>query len=652
MAGTKQTDKSSDTNPLVDLSELQDLSFGPDWTSGKSITTSTREPREGGKRGGDRRDRRPSGRDGGKAPERRDRRPARPPRQEGEEGRPEQRERGPRRDRRPPPEREEYQPVLEVLFYPEDIPFKALIHAIKASCRTYELFELARLILSKPERFVIVMKPLAGLPGSIERFVISVPDGLPLESEEAAVSHVLSKHQDKFFTLEEAEIDPPKGSFQMINRCGVTGELLGPPNYHRYQALLADHHTARLPNMSFERFTQKIEAVKEQEVIDEWLKKMSRVVRYKIVSPREGEPEYLDGIEAARHFLLTKRRSEVIRESDQVRLAGKAIEQLSDGPIAKSIRAIHDKQLRFPLDTANNLRGRLRRMNFTIYKRGAKGVSFVCAVKRAFRDSRTVFSESLQELIHFIENHQNIKVTELPESYLGITLEKTTEAPPPPEKAPAIEKVPEEEAAKIVEAHEKSRLGEQEEAPTSEAAPAETPAAETPAKAEPAPPAEPVVAEATPEQKQISQLFADLRWLVTEGYVTEFGDGRLFANPPAPEPKPREEKPAESAAAVEPAPPAVTETTATEQENLPAETPAAEPAAEIAPAPVEEAKPVSSESSVEAFEEKPAPVSAPVAEEPAQEPPEEVAPEPVAEAVPETKAEAPAETDESEPKQA
>ena len=32
----------------------------------------------------------------------------------------------------------------------------------------------------------------------------------------------------------------------------------------------------------------------------------------------------------------------------------------------------------------------------------------------------------------------------------------------------------------------------------------------------------------------------DLRWLITEGYVTEYGDGRLFAPPPMPDAKPKE----------------------------------------------------------------------------------------------------------------
>ena len=33
-------------------------------------------------------------------------------------------------------------------------------------------------------------------------------------------------------------------------------------------------------------------------------------------------------------------------------------------------------------------------------------------------------------------------------------------------------------------------------------------------------------------KKKLRHLMLDLRWLITEGYVTEYGDGRLFAPPP------------------------------------------------------------------------------------------------------------------------
>ena len=65
------------------------------------------------------------------------------------------------------------------------------------------------------------------------------------------------------------------------------------------------------------------------------------------------------------------------------------------------------------------------------------------------------------------------------------------------------------------------------------------------------------------EQKQLNQLMLDLRWLIVEGYVTEYGDGRLFAAPPMPEAKPKQAKapPEDAPAAAIAEPQAVEEAT-------------------------------------------------------------------------------------------
>ncbi len=620
-------DKSNAANEqgLVDLSELQSLQFGPDWSerNTSSIDTNTDADHERG------------GRDRAKKQGRRDRRPQqRPQRREGaapapsmggHQQRPMQQgeerrrphgdnrrgddshgqRRGPRKGAhtRPP----EFRPVVDVLFYPEDTPFKALCHAMRTSCRTYELFEIARLILQKPERFVVVMKTKEELEGPKE-FFISVPDGLPFASEKDVIQHIVNHHIEQFFEIEEKEVDLPKGNFQVIHKCGLTGELIGPPNYHRYQALVQEHYAANIHHLPFEKFTAKIQSVKDEESIQEWMQKMSKVTHYKPKGESEDAEGTFDTLESAKYYLQTRRRDEVLKTSDQARLTGKDIDSLPRGPIRRSIEATLEHQRTFPLDTSNNLRGRLRRLKFTIYKKGPKGVSFVCAVKRKFREPNKTFSDSIQGLIDFIEAHPQVPVSELPEQFLGITLEEKVPQESEKEKAPEIEKVSKEEAEKIVEAHELKRRqaaeARKQEAAKGEQAPAavegepateaaETPPAEAATEAVEAPVTEaeeaPVEAvaeepvevsaseaptaedsadeekvsetrEATtpqatihepdkpqvlsPDELRVRALLNSLRWLVTEGFVTEYGDGTLYAHPVAEVRKPeREEKP-------------------------------------------------------------------------------------------------------------
>ncbi|MGC6425294.1 MAG: hypothetical protein ACON4O_09955 [Lentimonas sp.] len=579
-------DKSDDTpKQALDLNSLSGLDFGPNWADGKQQKSSSKQyenykgdSRGKGKRhngGAGNRDRRAGGR-----PERRG--------GGGSEGRPPRRDdrrggdnrggddRGGDRRRHAPI----FNPTVKIDLYPQDEAFDALVKRLRATVRTYQLFEIAHLLLEKPERYVVVVSNKAKAGEKPAPLFYSVPGHLPFETEEAAVSHVIANHLDQFFDIEEIEVEPPKGNFQMVNKCGVTGELLGPPNYHRYQEFLQTHYASRINGMSFERFQSKIETVKEQEDIDTWMESMKKGARYTLKERKDGEPESFETLESVRHFLLQHRKDKVVGSGEHIRFAGRDIVHLPKGDIRRSVETYVSQQLHFPLEAANNIRGRLRRHKFTVYKKGSKGVSFVCAVKRKFRDSQTVFTDSIRDLIEFIEKNPNIPASKLPKQYIDIDTEK---------QRPEELKVTEAEVAAAAEAKGETE-GDGESAAPVEATVAPDAAAST---------------EATPkmdltadEQTKLKQLMLDLRWLITEGYVTEYGDGKLFAAPPMPEPK----KPVGEAAkevAPEPTPEASPEPepvsealaaeakveTAPEPEGAPA--PEAEKAPEPTPEPIE-----------------------------------------------------------------
>lgn len=608
-------DKNSGLNKL-DLTQLQGFSFGTSWSQDKGNASGGGAPR------GEPRDERPRREGGGgrdAASPRRDRRDfkrpvgapsaepaafapppsgggARPPRREGgftgggsgtgaprpamggERPRFERREgpggsgggggprreggfSGPRGDFRGPP-REPAGPYVSphfaVTFYPEDGSFKVLADAIRKSCRTFELFYIAKSVIEKNERFVAVVQRLAPASGHGSRhnapastegdgpapshpgvkpapFFISVPDGLPFETEEAAIAHVLEKHLGNFFDTAEVEVEAPKGNFQVINRCTITGTLLAPPNYHLYNSILAQHHAANV-RMPLEAYRTKIETVRDPEVVAQWLEKMKKATRYTVkpapvkaskaaastsatatleeptnaeaspateprgelateptVAPESAAPtteavaaeaaplRSFDSLEEARQYLLTETRTRVVRSVEQLRFPGKLLESIpANSEIRRAVEGALASQRRFPLDTANALRGRLRRESFTIFKKGSKGISYVCAVKRRFRVPGQTFADSLASLIAYIEAHPMVKESELAIQHLGLV----------PQPAPAEGVTP-----------------------------------------EPLPPA---------DIEKLTKLKGDLRYLVKEGYVTEFVDGTLFCAPAMVEARKRE----------------------------------------------------------------------------------------------------------------
>ena len=525
----KPADKSQESpKKALDLNTLSGLDFGPSWADEKAKRPSLKQyesrgdSRGKGKRSGGSGSRDRRGPSGG--------RPQGGSRPQGG-GRPQgagdSRRRGGDRRGGGRPERAVYEPVVKVDLYPQDEAFEVLVKRLRSTVRTYQLFEIAHLLLEKPERYVVVVENKAKSGEKPAPLHFSVPGHLPFETEDAAVNHVLANHLDLFCDIEEIEVEAPKGNFQMVNRCSVTGELLGPPNYHRYQEFLQRHYAAKISGMSFDRFIAKVESVKEQESIDAWVESMKKGARYTLKERQDGEPESFESLEAVRLFLLQHRKDKIVGSGETIRFAGRDIERLPKGAIRRSVESYIEQQLHFPLDSANNIRGRLRRHKFAVYKKGSKGVSFVCAVKRKFRDSKTVFTPSIQGLIEFIEQHPNTPASKLPKLYINIDTEK---------QQPAKLEMTEAEIAAAAAA-EAAAIAEASEAASIEAA-AVAPAPDAAASTE----ATPKLELSEDEQKQLNQLMLDLRWLIVEGYVTEYGDGRLFAAPPMPEAKPKQAK--------------------------------------------------------------------------------------------------------------
>ncbi|MDQ8203204.1 hypothetical protein [Pelagicoccus sp. SDUM812003] len=427
---SSQEPNKDEAEKSVDLSSLSSFSFGTQWTeaSKSSRTAGSGKPGRGGPRGGDRPDRRKGG-----APARRDRRPARGPRgdapaesdaaqvgrregQGGGGGRRFQREQGHGRGK---PVFQPYESqVFDVCFYPEDNCFSAIIKAMRANHTTYELFHVAKLFMEKPDRFIASITRKAEKGEKPEKVFIALADNMPFVTEEEAISHSVAHHADKYFNVEQIEVEPPSGNFTFVSRCPFTKELLGPPNYHKYQETLRNHHRTRLPNMDFEKLQTSVETVREEEVVNQWLESQKTATRYTAKEVEEGAaPQSFDSLEDAVGYLRTSLRAKVVKQVNYARVTGTVLEAFKDSEAFKAMEGERQRQLRFPLDTANAIRGRMRREKFSIYKKGSKGVTYVCSTKRNFRSPGQVMSPELDRLIAFLEKNQMIKAKELAPAY-------------------------------------------------------------------------------------------------------------------------------------------------------------------------------------------------------------------------------------------
>ncbi|MEM0896148.1 MAG: hypothetical protein AAGJ79_04615 [Verrucomicrobiota bacterium] len=475
---------------------------------------------------------------------------------------------------------------FKVKLTPLDPGVQYLVQQIRMTGRAYPIFDLAKLLLESRERYTVSISRENGSSPPLFR---CAADGSLWLSREEAVRHLLnSKAIGEYYEIETIEGDPPKGNFTTVAVCGMSGKLLGPPNYHGYQPALNRLYRERFSNMDFERFKSRIKMSQEEETIEKWKEQESTTTHYR---PKGEEETVLkDRTALEQHF--RDHHAGTVEEVENGTIPGDAgSKRMLAGPLNALVRNESDAQRRFPLDVMQFLCRKFEEAGLKFFKKGKKR-TFVTLSRPRQIPTDVSFSEGIHRIVDFVRYNPGATLNKL----AGMLIpkeERSSEArekKPQPEKAetaPAEDKTEEVGApieSAVAETGEKpERDGEQavvteapvedekfaadEKEPTHEssveeeatdapdgpeaAVPATTTGEESPAESassanEPTEPTteasketESTGAEPAPPSLSDAEVavLQDLRWLVREGYVIEFNDGKLFL------PEERQEQP-------------------------------------------------------------------------------------------------------------
>jgi hypothetical protein len=405
-----------------------------------------------------------------------------------------------------------------------------MIEAMKQTQRGYALFDIAKLILNKPERHMVKFTGKPAADGSLAPLFLVTPEETIFLRQDDAVRFVLRHHADKIFREKKTPIDPPKGNFTFVNRCGVTGVWLGPPNYHEYQSRLVRHHQQRLRHMPFDEFKSRIQTVRDPEAVKGWLESMSAKSEYECVLDPEPKT-FATRDELEKHFVEVH-LPQFITSAPEVRIGGTASRQLQNPALLETVRLAWMQERKFPLKTANEMRGKLRHEGFHFFK-DPKGITYIGRIKPQRFESIAHLTDEIQKILVYLREHFGCTRKQLiahfvPQPALATPAPAAAPDPRDPASPPVQSETP--AAASVppqIDDHSMSAAP----TPIQAGDQAVTPAAATDQGAP--------VASAPLAPSEEDRVLADLHWLIQDGYVVEFSNGRLWAladKPPQPAP--------------------------------------------------------------------------------------------------------------------
>ena len=339
----------------------------------------------------------------------------------------------PRRDFRPAVRPEQPPLPLEIRVLPDQKALGAVIRKIQTSHRAYPLRDIARLFLDNDSAYQIRMEALKGQ--ELPLFQCKVCN-LPALSEEEIRTHLLTTHLGDFFDVSEIETDPPAGNFVCVARCGLSGELLGPPNHHSYATRVQEMLRTRYAHMSPEAYRTRIEMVRDPEAVAKWRESCRKKIVYRRKRPNENPAPVAEDPDAAAPDAAPAAETEVALGPAMERAAAElvfqreilpeqiicakhlvcpaaAVRRTPSARLLEAVRETMNRELNFPASLFFALRGAFRHRSLHLFRASNdRGPEFVAVREPVVLDASHVVAD-LRLVLEHISQHPGCTRTEL-----------------------------------------------------------------------------------------------------------------------------------------------------------------------------------------------------------------------------------------------
>jgi hypothetical protein len=329
----------------------------------------------------------------------------------------------PRRDREEPVQDQVEPAAVQVDFLPEERAFSKVIQQIKQGHAAYPLFGLARMFLERPERHRVRIRSL-----NDSVMLYQLGDDGPIAMEMAALERIaFSEKKDDFYTSEIVEKEPIKGNFTSVARCGLSGRLLGPTNYHTFQKVIRSLYEQRFSRrMSFEEYRRSIEITSDPELVNQWKEEARKVVNY--TTKDEENPAAFENVAAMEQHFRANHLEELIKPCLAAEVSGDVARHLPDRSIIAAIRRARERENRFPAQMAGALRHGLNQAGLHVFKH-KKRILYISTIRpQLFDPNQAKVSSGLEAILASLRSYPRITRKQLAEKVLKRLLgEKSTD---------------------------------------------------------------------------------------------------------------------------------------------------------------------------------------------------------------------------------
>lgn len=296
---------------------------------------------------------------------------------------------------------------VKITFLPDRERLALVVRDIQATRRAFPLAEIASRFLSREDLYLVKLElPPPTAERERDTFVQCLECKRVFRTRPSAEAHLLLDHLDKFFIIEQTEVEAPTGIFTCVARCGLSGTLLGPPNYHSYNEKIQELWSSRYPHMSKADYLAHIETLRDEALVEQWKEAVRKKTTYRLKDVPEGQEAAPPLTRAEAQDWMQSKLKPLVRESARCIVPGAQSRQFDDDALRAAVSAAWQRESRFPLTVLLALRPAFRHMRLHLFKVNAKE-TFVTAVPPMPVDVATA-PEIVREIVLFLEAHPGL----------------------------------------------------------------------------------------------------------------------------------------------------------------------------------------------------------------------------------------------------
>ena len=310
----------------------------------------------------------------------------------------------------------------EVKILPETKALGTIIRKLQADTHAYKLKDLAYFFLDNPSSVLLKITPKnkeganSGQAdrSSLPRFYQCKACGFASTNESDVLEHIATAHLGEYYDSKEIECEPPKGNFNCVAKCGLSGVLLGPPNIHEFNAVVKEMIRTKYPEMSEEQYRAHIEMVRDADTIEAWRKGATKKTVFfaKGTADQEGAPS-LGREQAEGEFKRTIMPS-LIDTPKNLMITAEVAMKSPVRPLQWAAKDALEAERRAPYNMCFALRGAFHHRKLKFFRANdARGQEFVTNVEYKEFDAEHAIPE-LAVAAKFVAEHPCCDKTEFP----------------------------------------------------------------------------------------------------------------------------------------------------------------------------------------------------------------------------------------------